>query len=143
MALSARVVRELQQELKDLKAVRDSAAARIGALEVILKRGRIHDTEPSPGKDRDSSRPSLRASVLKTLEGSRCTAADVARRLEAEGFRVGGSTTLRERVAHEMSRLRRKGVLRRVRSGEYELARGSERSLEDSGLSATGVLALN
>ena len=38
MSLSARVVRELEQELKVLRSVRDAAIARIGALEVILKR---------------------------------------------------------------------------------------------------------
>ena len=145
MAFSARVVRELQQELKELRAVRDGAVARIGALEVILKRGRARGSlDPVSGSEQAVPRPSLRASVLKTLERTRSTAADVARHLEAEGFRVGGSTTLRERVAHEMSRLRRKGVIRRIRTGEYELARSAERTLDASDpMSTPDGLALN
>ena len=46
---------------------------------------------------------------------------DVCMQLADAGIRVGGVTTLRERVAHELSRLRRKGVVLRGRDGKYEL----------------------
>ena len=150
MALSKRVLRELHQELKQLQNVRDGAIARIGALEALLSGG------DSPlGRDRMSRlkeqrvsgsrgpQPSLRASVIKTLEEvSSSTASDMARHLEATGFKVGGATTLRERVAHELSRLRRKGVVRRGRNGHYELAGHPIASADEASLGGE-MLTLN
>ena len=145
MRFSPSVMRELQEELRQLKTIRDGAIARIGALELILKRGGESSLIPPLRIDHTTTRPSLRANVLRILEVTRSSAADVARQLEADGFRVGGSTTLRERVAHEMSRLRRKGAIRRTRNGEYELARSSDKTEDPTGdpLSSKDVLTLD
>ena len=130
MPLSKRVVRELHRELKNLQSIRDGALARIGALEILLTEAKAVEGRERVSRmdgrvpDSRGGRPSLRARVLTILEEvSSSSAGDMARRLEATGFEVGGSTTLRERVAHELSRLRRKGVVQRARDGHYEIAR--------------------
>ena len=125
MSFSGRVLKELQKELQDLRKTRDVVVARIDALEVLLvqRRGSV-----APRVDvndvANASRVkvgSLRSNILRILEQVPAAGAtDVTRQLEAEGFRVGGSTTLRERVAHELSRLRRKGVIQRTPLGSYE-----------------------
>ena len=127
MALSQRVINELYKELAKLQALQDSAGAKIQALEAVLAEhtaGSSTRLQRALSAGRAGRVPglSLRANVLKTLQtqGS-SAAADVYRHLENQGVRVGGTTTLRERVAHELSRLRRQGVVRRGRDGKYEL----------------------
>ena len=55
--------------------------------------------------------------ALQKAPGSKC--ADLARLIEDEGFRISGSTSLRNRISHEIYRLRRLGVVRRERGGLY------------------------
>src|SRR5687767_11557885 len=108
MSFSGRVLKELQKELQDLHKTRDVVAARIDALEVLLvqRRGSVAPRVDVNGVTNASRVKvvSLRANILRILEQvAPAGAADVTRHLEAEGYRVGGSTTLRERVAHELS----------------------------------------
>ena len=149
MALSQRVLKELQKELKDLQSVQDAAGARIAALEMVLVneaalkgRLRLSASKLRPGGEQRGM--SLRAHVLKALgELPNRTPMDVTSHLEQIGFRVGGSTTLRERVAHEMSRLRRKGVIRRT-GRQYELTTVMPTGIETAGRSPSQELrALN
>ena len=133
MALSVQVTRELRKELASLEASRAAVDAKIRALHSVLADGRrsaasellTHVTSSEPAK-RESARfrrTPLRATVLAALHRlSQGTAADVLANLQARGIKVGGSTTLRERVSHELSRLRRKGVVRRAANGCYEIA---------------------
>ena len=132
MALSAHVTRELRRELASLQASRTAIDERIRALQSVL--GGSHALTgseqllPVNGDDsrKQQSRPPkptpLRATVLAALQRlSHGKAADIVADLESRGIEVGGSTTLRERVSHELSRLRRKGVVRR-RYDRYEIA---------------------
>jgi hypothetical protein len=104
----------------------------------------------------DSRRPaakrrekgSFRRTVIDALQkvpGSKC--ADLARVIEEEGFRIAGVTSLRNRVSHEIYRLRRLGVVRRERGGLYVVAastaqadeRRQERSAVESGQRAASA----
>ena len=154
MPLSKNVRRELQRELQEARASRDHAIARMRALEAILGDSYL-DREPELTVRVRSveavkvAQPSLRAAVLKRLEDGSSVAIDVARHLESQGFRVGGTTSLRERVAHELSRLRRKGVVRRNRNGQYELLRrelsplevGSEATASEEQMALNGLVS--
>lgn len=101
--------------------------AKIQAIELLLANEGLppaHSRESvkSGPSTNSGQKTSLRLSVLRALEASpRVTAAEVARQLQDEGFRVGGATSLRTRIAHELSRLRRKGVLRKYRNGRYAI----------------------
>jgi hypothetical protein len=137
MAFSTNVVMELRRELELLRNHRSEADAGIEAIELLLANERVNPRGPvarsrahvsEPGRDAAASKrslrhtSSLRVNVLKTLERvSKGTVADLTTHLHAEGVRVGGATSLRERVAHELSRLRRKGMVRRYRNGQYTL----------------------
>ena len=149
MSFSGRVLKELQKELQHLRKTRDVVVARIDALEVLLVQCRgsvapgVHVNDVA-----NASRVkvgSLRSNILRILEQvPTAGATDVTRQLEAEGFRVGGSTTLRERVAHELSRLRRKGVIQRTRLGLYERSGTVGAGLDEQrSSSAEDALALN
>ena len=149
MSFSGRVLKELQKELQDLRKTRDVVVARIDALEVLLvqRRGSVAP-RVNVNDVANASRVkvgSLRSNILRILEQvPTAGATDVTRQLEAEGFRVGGSTTLRERVAHELSRLRRKGVIQRTRLGLYERSGTVGAGLDEQrSSSAEDALALN
>jgi hypothetical protein len=58
--------------------------------------------------------------VLETIRrapGSKSS--DVAQMIQDDGFRVGGVTSLRNRVSHEISQLRKQGAVRRDLDGFY------------------------
>jgi len=134
MAISQSALRELRRELADLRQRRDVIDARIHGLEAILSLGgsssrplardaeKAHIVRERPAVKPAARRGSLRAKIVETLSTNGARTADVAQRLSEEGFVVGGSATLRERVSRELSRLRRTGVVRRRRNGRYVLA---------------------
>ena len=129
MALTTKAMKELREELECLKADRAAVEARISALECILESGAETRTvvgsvarQGSLSAAAVSRRPPLRGSILRTLQLlSKATPAELTRRLQEDGLQVGGSTSLRERVWHELSRLRRTGFVRRTRGGHYQL----------------------
>jgi hypothetical protein len=126
--LSNNALRELRDELDDLQRHRSSIDGRIKGIEVILlaeqsdRTGRNHrDPKATARVSRNvptsSRRGSLRNSVLEVLRSmpSGSDASEITKRLEVDGFRVGGVTKLQSRVSHELGRLRRRGVLRKRR----------------------------
>jgi hypothetical protein len=139
MALSRGALDELRRELADVRHARDLLDARIQGLELILtaeqggaaiRNGDDLDLParalrtPTPvrrnGVGRRREKGSFRRMVLDALQkapGSK--SADLARLIEDEGFRIAGSTSLRNRISHEIYRLRRLGVVRRERGGLY------------------------
>ena len=129
MALTPKAMKELRAELECLKVDRAAVEARISALQCILESAAESRTvagsvAPSGSLSAAtvSRRPPLRGSILRTLQlMSKATPAELTRRLQQDGLQVGGSTSLRERVWHELSRLRRMGFVRRTRGGHYQL----------------------
>ena len=130
MALSITAINELRQELKSQQASRMAVEARIGALQCILESGDVGLTAAGKARPRrlvsttDTAppRPSLRANILRTLQQlSTATPAELTARLQQDGVQVGGATSLRERVWHELSRLRRNDFIRRTRGGRYQV----------------------
>jgi hypothetical protein len=139
MALSRSALDELRRELAEVRHARDLLDARIQGLELILAaerggggvrngedpdvQGRGFRTAAAVrrnGVGRRREKGSFRRMVLDALQkapGSKC--ADLARLIEDEGFRISGSTSLRNRISHEIYRLRRLGVVRRERGGLY------------------------
>jgi hypothetical protein len=138
MALSRSALDELRRELADVRQKRGILDARIQGLELILSAEQTtagvvgedgQDALPrnlrgttqakrAPGRRREKG--SFRRMVMDALQkapGSKC--ADLARVIEEEGFRIAGSTSLRNRISHEIYRLRRLGVVRRERGGLY------------------------
>src|SRR5262249_24765916 len=123
MSLSIQVVRELQRELGELLQRRESLNVRIKSIELIVRsadprQGRLHgplESRKSHVGDHAAARKrgALRATVLEILNGlpGGGDAQLVTERLRAHGFNVGGSTSLRQRVSHELARLSRLGVL--------------------------------
>ena len=129
--LSDLVSNELNQELRLLEALREAANTRIDAIQLLLSDRRLRTLEfgvPLSSVSehrRPGRRPPLRSAVLNALKRlSSGSAAGVTRQLQAEGFQVGGATTLRERVSHELSRMRRNGLVARRANGQYEIATG-------------------
>ena len=127
MALNTTVMRELQRELEGLKSYRTNVEARIDALQCILESGAVSLTNGKArsrgvlSADTPTHRPSLRANILRTLQQmAKATPSELTGRLQQDGVQVGGSTSLRERVWHELSRLRRRGFVRRTRGGHYK-----------------------
>lgn len=135
MSFSDVVLRELKVELESMRKRRESIDVRINAIELLLAGGQagrpaaVTAPEPSrrqtfhmlrPGRPR---RGSLRVRILQLLDTAALTGREVAAQLESERFRVGGKATLRDRVTHELSRLRRHGILRRDPAGQYSSAR--------------------
>lgn len=132
MAFTNGVVEELRREHRLVQQHRTEMDARIQAIEVLLAKEAVSETSLQPPVRHTSvPRPrshakytSLRLHVLRALEHMpSTTAVDLTQRLQGEGVRVGGATSLRERIAHELSRLKRKGVLRKYRNGRYALRR--------------------
>ena len=129
MGLSTTAMKELRDELERQKAYRTVVEARIGALQCILDSGEVAlaaegkvRPRSSFSTDSVSPRPSLRANILRTLQQlSKATPAELTARLRQDGVQVGGATSLRERVWHELSRLRRNDFIRRTRGGRYQL----------------------
>lgn len=152
MGFSSGVAKELRREHQLLKDERAKMEARIQAIEFLLsgEATRLARSRDSTGnaaagngatrrRTPNAKQTSLRVSVLQALkESPRVTAADVTRRLEEQGIRVGGATSFRERITHELSRLRRKGVLRKYRNGRYAIKQnrvltGSEAKVDSTG----------
>jgi hypothetical protein len=137
MALSRGALDELRRELAAVRRSRATIDARIQGLELILAAERSSAAEgvessrrsaririPSPSKGRPVGRRrekgSFRKMVLDALQkapGSKC--ADLARLIEDEGVRIDGATSLRDRISHEIYRLRRLGAVRKDRGGLY------------------------
>jgi hypothetical protein len=141
MALSRSALEELRRELAEVRRKRSVLDAHIQGLEIILAaeqsdgRARVGESADAeiaslagaqarhrqPAKRREKG--SFRRTVLDALQkapGSKC--AELARVIEQEGFRIAGVTSLRNRISHEIYRLRRLGVVRRERSGLYVVA---------------------
>ena len=141
MALSRSALEELRRELVEVRHTRDALDARIQGIELILAAEQAGSAGLRSGGDgfdaqargtrvtvpanrsavgRRREKGSFRRMVLDALQkapGSKC--ADLARLIEDEGFRIAGSTSLRNRISHEIYRLRRLGVVRRERGGLY------------------------
>ena len=134
MGLSHGALNELRRELGHLRQARADIEARLQGIELILSAE--PDTRTgSPGavsaRHSDATNHavpqqgphkqiSLRKKVLEILRrapGSKSS--DVAQMIQADGFRIGGVTSLRNRVSHEISQLRKHGLVRRDRSGLY------------------------
>ena len=113
MAFSPTVIKELRRELTVLERERLRAEARVRAIRMILAIRQEPTREP----------PALRRRILSLLQHTAggSTPAGLTRRLEQSGVQVGGTTPLRERVAHELSRMRRVGIVQRTPQGRYEL----------------------
>ena len=128
MALNTTVIKELRRELDCLKTDRMTIDAKIDALKRILGGTEVSSPASRKSGRRDAgARPSLRASILRALsQVPKATPAELTRQLEEDGFKVGGATTLRERVWHELSRLRRRGSVRRTRSGYYQVSQAKQ-----------------
>lgn len=140
MALSRSALEELRRELAEVRRKRSVLDAHIQGLEIILAaeqsdgRARVGESADAriaslsgatrqrpPAKRREKG--SFRRTVLDALQkapGSKC--AELARVIEQEGFRIAGVTSLRNRISHEIYRLRRLGVVRRERGGLYVVA---------------------
>jgi hypothetical protein len=138
MALSYGVLNELKRELEHLRRVRGTIDARIQGLELIVSVAQPagHDDLASLGIELshdarlDALAPSssgvalnqasLRTKVLEAIaQRPGATSADVSQAIANDGFLVSGVTTLRNRVSHEISRLKRLGKIRKERNGLY------------------------
>lgn len=132
MPLSRAALRELTTELASLRERRQAIDTAIQGIEVLLTDPSNEQATPEPlnaapsrpGRTRPiRRRGSLRMKVLGLLDRSTgLTSAQVTGRLEADGFRVSGRASLRERVSHELARLRRRGVLKKNDAGQYQVA---------------------
>jgi hypothetical protein len=113
--------------------MRATVDARIQSIELILsaERGGRRGTEAASmvaaGADSDAgseragrTQTSLRKKVLETIRrvpGSKSS--EIAQMIQDDGFRIGGATSLRNRVSHEISQLRKQGAVRRDVDGFY------------------------
>jgi hypothetical protein len=126
MPLSQQVIRELRQELSELREQRVSIDSRIQGIQLILGGGNGAPRRMTGEADASTGAPVVRGSLRQRLvDVLRDTPADVVsitKLLEGEGFVVGGATSLRQRVSHELSRLRRLGVVRRRRNRKFVLS---------------------
>jgi hypothetical protein len=126
--LSQAVRDELKAELDHLRAERERAIARfdskIAALEAILEDVPAQTTLPL-GDQRVASNghAGFRDTVLGILKAypSGLRSSDMAQKLEAVGFKPGGSSPLLRRVHGEMYRLMLAGRIQR-RGHKYYLA---------------------
>lgn len=132
MALSQSVLNELHRELTELRRRRGQIDATIRGLKGILSAERkASDRDERTPQVRGSKSPSprlggagrqvsLRTRVLEIIgAATRPNRTLVVEQLQQEGFQVSGATSLPIRVSHELSRLRRMGVLRRDRNGTF------------------------
>jgi hypothetical protein len=144
MALSRNALDELRRELAEVRQRRTILDAHIQGLELVLSAeqnsGRLADSLDSDARSlrfatqpkrssvtRRREKGSFRKTVLDALQkapGSKC--ADLVRLIEDEGFQINGSTSLRNRISHEIYRLRRLGVVRRERGGLYVVTQAKE-----------------
>jgi hypothetical protein len=135
MSLTQRTMHELRSELANLQRQRGVIDAGIQGIEAILvlrsgggaamrltsERSRTGELAIVETWEK-GRRVSLRSRVIEMLRGtSGLKTADVVNRLDHEGYRVGGVTTLSSRVSHELSRLRRMKLLKKRSSGRYVL----------------------
>ena len=137
MGLSRMTLRELRSELAKLQRLRSEVDVQIHALELFLS-----PRAAGNGDARRDGRPktspvelvmlaprrfgvngSLRSRITQMLQQAPgLKTSELADRLFQDGFQVGGATSLRERVSHEVSRLKRLRLVRRGRGGRYTLA---------------------
>jgi hypothetical protein len=138
MALSYAVLNELKRELEHLRRVRGTIDGRIQGLELIVSGAQPAERDDLASLGVDLSRDgrldsttstasgavlhqvSLRTKVLEAItERPGATSTDVSQAIAGDGFLVSGVTTLRNRVSHEISRLKRLGKIRKERNGLY------------------------
>jgi hypothetical protein len=127
------VLHELEHELSELYQRRAQIDVAIGGIKGILAAQRPNghrvsvDSAPVRQRRGKSAVPttggagrqvSLRTRIIEIINSTtRPNRAAVVQQLQQEGFQVSGATSLPIRVSHELSRLRRMGVLRKDRSG--------------------------
>ena len=137
MGLSRMTLRELRSELAKLQRIRSEVDVQIQALELFLSpragiNGEVRK-DPRPRTSpvelvmvaprRFGTNGSLRSRITDLLQQAPgLKTSELADRLLQDGFQVGGATSLRERVSHEVSRLKRLRLVRRGRGGRYTLA---------------------
>ena len=144
MGLSQAALRELRSELANLKRYRGELEAQVHGIEMILARRSARSAAPAHAPETElalarpgDSKGSLRSRITGLLQQtSGLRTSELAERLHQEGFRVGGATSLRERVSHELSRLRSLKLVRRRRGGRYTLARRGKDSAAGASKSA-------
>ena len=141
MGLTQGTLRELRSELANLQRQKSEVDARIQGIKVILSsRSGVAAEAKDPGRDRFARAPavaaqrrrgakgSLRKKLTEMLQGTPgLRTEEIADRLHREDFQIGGTTDLRVRVSHELSRLRRLKVVRRGRGGRYTLTNANAR----------------
>jgi hypothetical protein len=136
MALSKSTLKELNNELTRLLRERRDIDLRVHSIQAIMSRPNAlrlaaNSTKPyAEPANRNSpliksgrvKRGGLRRCVLEILRSSApLNSAGIASQLADRGVRVGGRVGLKKRVSHELSRLRRVGLLVRRATGEYEI----------------------
>jgi hypothetical protein len=128
MRLSQQTLRELRDSLSDLRRQRELIDERMNAIEQLVAAVRPENARgkssalPDAKEMQAPPRGSLRHYLLEALRATPgSNAREIANRLSQDGFRVGGVTSLRQRVSHELARLRRLGVLRRARNQRYSV----------------------
>jgi hypothetical protein len=129
MALSQRVLSELANELEELRRRRTQIDNAIKGLKSVLAAERLSESKPgdadaggmrvrTPRLGGAGRLVSLRTRILEIIGAApQADRALVLEQLRQEGFQVSGATSLPIRVSHELSRLRRLGVLRKDRGG--------------------------
>lgn len=136
MALSKSAVNELRRELADLGERRNQIDSAICGIKAILSAAGVAVPEArsgapgsraggaaAPGLAGSGRQVPLRTRIIEIIgSATRASRATVVEQLRSEGFRVGGATSLPVRVSHELSRLRRTGILRRDRNGMFTVA---------------------
>lgn len=153
MALSEQTLHELSNELLELRRRKDAIDVAIKGIEVVLETRPRKDKKSQPSRTapvdegRPGSRPkpvirgALRQRLIALLtesDGLRC--GEIVSLLNAEPFLIGGKELFRDRVSHELSRLRRLGVLRRSPSGRYRVVVSAPRAAVVSPEAATETI---
>lgn len=134
MPISAGLASQLSRELHELRRRREALSICIQHIEALLASRACVDTrhraQPRPrirGSGDGMKKPargSLRRRIVEIVgSSSGIGGREVFEVLSDEKFTVGGKASLRERVAHELSRLRRRGVLTRSRDGRFALSK--------------------
>jgi len=137
---------ELRAELEHLRVERQRAIARfdakIAAVEAILDDpGQSQTTLPLLGEQVGAAMPAVtfRGTVLTILGSypSGLKAADLARKVEQSGFKLGGGSPMLQRIHGELYRLLKSHRIQR-RNGKYFLAAPS--GDKPAGAEKSGVL---
>jgi hypothetical protein len=129
MAFSQAVIRELQGELARLQRDREKLEQHMNSLQAVLagitNGTNGHDVQRpnTVVSDRVRNPVSLRATILEILRGvpAGANTSEIAELLVQRQFQIGGSTSLRERITHELRRLRLSGIVRKSRNKKFRL----------------------